>query len=330
MAGISDKALKSQYAENKYRFNAGSEQQNKEFSDGSGLEMYETSFRMLDPQLGGRFWQQDPLAVTLVELSPYQFATNNPVSFSDPLGLDTVRVNGEGSHHIQVRQGDVLAWTIGDETSYYTYDPSNKDAVNGFVGGGISDGALDAATVTAPSQHGDDASPWQVGYEWATGTGPREHHFRGADPFTRELRKHDHIEETRGLIAGGLANHSLSLNRPYSNPYNLGGFSGVPKYIRDYSTLLTGGLTGNIAVTYLGSYELHYEILSIDEESGTARVHFNVFNASTIGSGIRPPVIGYTQWWSNNVAKPLNNYFSSGAFSTTTQTFDWDETIKYK
>ena len=230
MAGISDKAIKSQYAENKYRFNAGSEQQNKEFSDGSGLEMYETSFRMLDVQLGGRFWQPDPLAVTLTDLSPYQFATNNPVSFSDPLGLDTVRVNGEGSHRIQIRQGDVLAWTIGDATSYFTYDPDNADAVNGFVGEGMNDGTLDAATVTAPSQHGDDATPWQVGYEWATGTGPREHHFKGADPFTRELRKHEWIGETRSKIAGGLANHSLSLNQQYSNNYNLGGLSGVPDW----------------------------------------------------------------------------------------------------
>lgn len=69
--------------------------------------------------------------------------------FVDPQGLDTVRVNGEGSHKIQVRQGDVLAWTIDKTTSYYTYDPGNSDAVNGFVGGGIDSGELLEVTVSA-------------------------------------------------------------------------------------------------------------------------------------------------------------------------------------
>jgi RHS repeat-associated protein len=86
MAGISDKAIKPQYAENKYRANGGDELQNKEFSDGSGLEAYDANFRMYDPQIG-RFWQQDPLADANESWSPYSYVNDNPSSFVDPLGL---------------------------------------------------------------------------------------------------------------------------------------------------------------------------------------------------------------------------------------------------
>ena len=86
MAGISDKAIRTNYAENKFRFNDASELQNKEFSDGTGLEAYDATFRFFDPQLG-RFMQQDPLASLDESWAPYTFTHDNPLSFSDPSGL---------------------------------------------------------------------------------------------------------------------------------------------------------------------------------------------------------------------------------------------------
>lgn len=86
MAGISSMAVKSNYAENKYRFGA-KELQNKEFSDGSGLELYDFGARMQDPQIG-RFHMVDPHAENYYNATPYGYVMNNPANATDPTGMD--------------------------------------------------------------------------------------------------------------------------------------------------------------------------------------------------------------------------------------------------
>ncbi len=89
MQGISDKAIKTQYAENKYRYN-GKELQHQEFSDGTGLEEYDFKYRFYDPQLGV-FHNQDRLADKFAYMSPYQFCSNNPIWLREIDGLEGVK-----------------------------------------------------------------------------------------------------------------------------------------------------------------------------------------------------------------------------------------------
>jgi RHS repeat-associated protein len=153
----------------------------------------------------------------------------------------------------------------------------------------------------------DSTSPWQLGWEWATGMGPRHHDFQDGDPFAEILRQHDHIQD---LIADLCTGARPPRGR---DPYSTSGVKGVWLYFKDYSNLLTAGHTGNLAVTYLGSYQLNYSI-----DNGVATMA--VTNVSSVASATHPPVLGYTHWWDNYVGQPLNRMFETGPMSATTQT----------
>jgi RHS repeat-associated protein len=160
MAGISSKAAGG--IQNRNKFNDGSELQSGEFSDGSGLELYSTDFRSLDPQIG-RFNQQDPIGEYFEDKTSYAFANNNPVLLNDPLGL-------AADDWIQKKNGTVIfdknvtnqsqaeatygkgATDLGKETDLY--DTKAQTQVHGNADGTTSGIGLAEVKVTAKSSGG--------------------------------------------------------------------------------------------------------------------------------------------------------------------------------
>ena len=308
-----------------YLFNA------KEFDKETGLYYY--GARYMDPKIS--MWLGvDPMAEKYPNLTGYCYTMDNPIILIDPTGMEPDGWGGKNNENgttTYTYDAKVTADNYS-QLGYDVYKPNgsiiNNATINGQTGenGQTSVYLGNNANDVSFTWPNSTVTPFQVGTEWLTGKGPRHRDFTNGDLFTEMLKKHEHIEDTRNMIINNVMNGGALKG---TNPYKLGGIEGVGLYIRDYSTLITGELTGNLAVTYLGSYNLDW-VAKPNAENGTISVTFSIYNTSTMQSASRPPILGYLPIWQKTVGSMINKKFKKGWGSITSQSFRWTETLQMR
>lgn len=283
----------------------------KEFIEAHGLNEYDSQARMYYAPIM-RTTTIDPYAEKYYHISPYAWCGNNPIGMVDK--------NGK-----------------------YYYDWKNSCYRSSYGDHEEVEWSTIVANRFTEQAPNNELTPLHSVKEFITGRAPLERNLSENDEFVKQIKKSSRLKGIYRKIAKAIANGIESSSEDQNENYNfsLGDdkllqiFCFAQDVATTYATIRygdwAGNLVGNMAASVMGSFEFSWEKTGVDY-NGNAIVVCHLSNPMSANSLLKVPLIGYTDFWRENVGNKINAYFNSeaneaGIMQTVNINMTWTEII---